>query len=221
MRPRAAAVRENLRIAAAGLLQRVAEDRQVGEQPLLINRLGQVADRPAVDRHPRRIDRRLAASEYVAGPDYTIADMAIWPWYGALVKGLLYEAGEFLSVHEYRHVVRWTDQIASRPAVQRGRMVIELRPRGANKAAAIAGFMEEMPFRDRRPVCLGDDLTDEQAFEWANAMGGYSIAVGAQHESVARAHVGSVRQARAWLRALVSRGARPSRTIGRDVETSG
>jgi len=69
------------------------------------------------------LDRRLAESEYIAGPDYTIADMAIWPWYGGLVKGLLYEAGEFLSVHEYTHVMRWTDQIATRPAVQRGRMV--------------------------------------------------------------------------------------------------
>ena len=69
------------------------------------------------------LDQRLAVSEYIAGGDYTIADMAIWPWYGALTKGLLYEAGEFLSVHEYKNVVRWTDQIAKRPAVQRGRMV--------------------------------------------------------------------------------------------------
>jgi GST-like protein len=69
------------------------------------------------------LDRRLAESEYVAGDAYTIADMAIWPWYGALVKGLLYEAGEFLSVHEYTHVMRWTDLIAARPGAQRGRMV--------------------------------------------------------------------------------------------------
>jgi GST-like protein len=69
------------------------------------------------------LDRQLAAHEYIAGPDYTIADKAIWPWYGALVKGLLYDAGEFLSVAEYKHVNRWTDAIAKRPAVQRGRMV--------------------------------------------------------------------------------------------------
>jgi GST-like protein len=69
------------------------------------------------------LDRRLAESEYVAGPEYTIADMAIWPWYGALVKGVLYEAAEFLSVHEYTHVVRWTERITERPAVRRGRMV--------------------------------------------------------------------------------------------------
>ena len=69
------------------------------------------------------LDKRLAESEYIAGPDYTIADMAIWPWYGALAKGLLYGAAEFLSGHEYKHVKRWTEQISARPAVQRGRMV--------------------------------------------------------------------------------------------------
>jgi GST-like protein len=69
------------------------------------------------------LDRRLAESPYLAGDDYTIADMAVWPWYGTLVKGQLYEAGEFLQVQDYRHVLRWTDQIAQRPAVQRGRMV--------------------------------------------------------------------------------------------------
>mgnify|MGYP000946505898 CR=1 FL=1 len=69
------------------------------------------------------LNRRLGESEYIAGADYTIADMAIWPWYGALVKGLVYEAGEFLQVHEYTNVIRWTDQIGARPAVKRGRMV--------------------------------------------------------------------------------------------------
>ncbi len=69
------------------------------------------------------LDRRLAESEYLGGSDYTIADMATWPWYGALVKGVLYEAGEFLAVHEYKNVIRWADQIAARPAVKRGRMV--------------------------------------------------------------------------------------------------
>ncbi|MDT7833727.1 glutathione-dependent disulfide-bond oxidoreductase [Aquabacterium sp. OR-4] len=69
------------------------------------------------------LDRRLADSAYIAGDAYTIADMAIWPWYGALAKGQLYGAGEFLGVHEYSHVNRWADQIAARPAVQRGRIV--------------------------------------------------------------------------------------------------
>ena len=76
-----------------------------------------------VKRQLDMLDRRLATSEYVAGPDYTIADMAIWPWYGALAKGLLYEAGEFLQVQEYKNVQRWTDAIAARPAAKRGRMV--------------------------------------------------------------------------------------------------
>jgi GSH-dependent disulfide-bond oxidoreductase len=69
------------------------------------------------------LDRRLAQSEYLAGADYTIADMAVWPWYGALAKGLLYGAAEFLQVQEYANVQRWTEAIAKRPAVQRGRKV--------------------------------------------------------------------------------------------------
>jgi GST-like protein len=69
------------------------------------------------------LDRLLAGRPYLAGEQYTIADMATWPWYGALAKGQLYGAGEFLSVHEYRHVLRWADEIARRPAVQRGRKV--------------------------------------------------------------------------------------------------
>ena len=75
-----------------------------------------------VKRQMAVLDRRLAESEYIAGPDYTIADMAIWPWYGALAKGLVYDAGEFLQVQEYKNVQRWTDQLATRPAVKRGRM---------------------------------------------------------------------------------------------------
>ena len=69
------------------------------------------------------LDKRLAVSEYIAGDEYTIADIAIWPWYGGLVKGRLYGAAEFLSVHEYQHVLRWADAIDARPAVQRGRRV--------------------------------------------------------------------------------------------------
>ncbi|MBK5651242.1 MULTISPECIES: glutathione-dependent disulfide-bond oxidoreductase [unclassified Bradyrhizobium] len=69
------------------------------------------------------LERRLADNEYLAGDVYTIADMAVWPWYGGLAKGLLYGAGEFLSVQDYKNVQRWTDAIATRPAVKRGRMV--------------------------------------------------------------------------------------------------
>ncbi len=69
------------------------------------------------------LNRRLAETEYVAGDDYTIADMAIWPWYGGLAKGWNYGAGEFLSVQDYPNVIRWADQLFARPAVRRGRMV--------------------------------------------------------------------------------------------------
>ena len=69
------------------------------------------------------LDRRLGESEFIAGPDFTIADMAIWPWYGAMAKGELYGGGEFLQVHEYVNVNRWADAIGARPAVKRGRAV--------------------------------------------------------------------------------------------------
>jgi GSH-dependent disulfide-bond oxidoreductase len=72
------------------------------------------------------LDRRLAESAFIAGSDYTIADIAIWPWYGGLVNGWIYEAAEFLQVREYKNVVRWADAIYSRPAVRRGRMVNRL-----------------------------------------------------------------------------------------------
>jgi GST-like protein len=69
------------------------------------------------------LDRRLAESAFLAGDDYTIADIAVWAWYGALAQGKLYSAGEFLQVQDYTHVQRWTATIAARPAVQRGRRV--------------------------------------------------------------------------------------------------
>jgi GST-like protein len=84
----------------------------------------------AIDRYAMEVkrqldvlDRRLAEAAYLAGNEYTIADMAVWPWYGALAKGQLYGAGEFLQVHQYTHVIRWADEIARRPAARRGRMV--------------------------------------------------------------------------------------------------
>ena len=84
----------------------------------------------AIDRYAMEVkrqldvlDRQLANNEFVAGADYTIADMAIWPWYGALAQGKVYDAGRFLGVQDYANVQRWTAQIAARPAVRRGRMV--------------------------------------------------------------------------------------------------
>ena len=76
-----------------------------------------------VKRQMDVLDRRLAKSAYLAGDAYTIADMAVWAWYGTLAKGLLYSAGEFLQVQSYTNLQRWTEEIAQRPAVQRGRMV--------------------------------------------------------------------------------------------------
>ena len=69
------------------------------------------------------LDQHLAENQYMAGDEYSIADIAIWPWYGAMVRGILYEAGEFLDVKSYTHVVRWAEKINQRPAVKRGIMV--------------------------------------------------------------------------------------------------
>lgn len=84
----------------------------------------------AIDRYAmetkRQMDvlnRLLAQRRYVCGDEYTVADMAIWPWYGGMAKGLLYNAGEFLQVQDYTHVVRWAEELAARPGVQRGRRV--------------------------------------------------------------------------------------------------
>jgi GST-like protein len=84
----------------------------------------------AIDRYAMEVKRQLdvlnlhlADHPYLAGEAYTIADMAVWPWYGALVQGQLYAAGEFLQVQAYTHVIEWADRIAQRPAAQRGRMV--------------------------------------------------------------------------------------------------
>jgi GSH-dependent disulfide-bond oxidoreductase len=95
----------------------------------------------AVDRYAMEVkrqldvlDRRLAETEYLSGDQYTIADIAGWPWYGPLVKGQIYgESGVFLSVHEYTHVRRWADAIGERPAVKRGRMVNRLSGDPANQ----------------------------------------------------------------------------------------
>ncbi|MEM9421655.1 MAG: glutathione S-transferase C-terminal domain-containing protein, partial [Pseudomonadota bacterium] len=69
------------------------------------------------------LERQLKDHKYIAGDEYTIADMAVWPWYGALVLGRLYDAAEFLQVHTYTNLVKWAEDIAARPAAQRGRMV--------------------------------------------------------------------------------------------------
>ena len=79
------------------------------------------------------LERRLGESAYLGGDEYTIADMAVWPWYGGLAKGLLYGSGEFLSVQDYKNVQAWADKIGARPAVKRGRMVNRLQGDPANQ----------------------------------------------------------------------------------------
>lgn len=109
---------------------------QVGSAPFLGGGFGHfyayapVKLEYAIDRYAMEVkrqmdvlNRHLAEHRYMVGDTYTIADMAIWPWYGALSKGQLYEAGEFLQVHDYTHVVRWAEEIAQRPGARRGRMV--------------------------------------------------------------------------------------------------
>lgn len=109
---------------------------QMGSAPLLGGGFGHfyayapVKIEYAIDRYAMEVkrqldvlDRHLAENEYMAGDEYSIADMAIWPWYGAVVLGVVYNAGEFLSVHEYKNVLSWTKQIGERPAVKHGRMV--------------------------------------------------------------------------------------------------
>tara|TARA_R110002020_G_scaffold168713_3_gene357665 strand:- start:30587 stop:31438 length:852 start_codon:yes stop_codon:yes gene_type:complete len=69
------------------------------------------------------LDRQLAEKQYVAGDAYSIADMAIWPWYGGVATGQVYNAAEFLEGHSYHNLLRWVEEVGQRPAVQRGRMV--------------------------------------------------------------------------------------------------
>ena len=94
------------------------------------------------------LDRRLADNEYLAGEQYTIADIAVWPWYGALAQGLLYGAGEFLDVQDYTNVLRWTAAIAKRPAARRGRMVNRI---WGDPVQPIARTPRRQRFRDQNP----------------------------------------------------------------------
>ncbi|MDB5474839.1 MAG: glutathione-dependent disulfide-bond oxidoreductase [Phenylobacterium sp.] len=98
-----------------------------------------------VKRQMDVLDRRLGEAEYLAGDEYTIADMAVWPWYGAMAKGLVYGAGEFLEVDSYKHVQRWTDQLAKRPGVQRGRRVNRVQGEGGLRERHDASDFDAVP----------------------------------------------------------------------------
>jgi AcrR family transcriptional regulator len=118
-------------LLANSALEVAPHDRQIAA--VVAERIGEleaffrrcVADRFAMEakRQLDVLDRRLAESEYLAGGQYTIADIAVWLWYGGLVKPWLYEAAEFLQVQDYKNVRRWADAVGKRPAVKRGRMV--------------------------------------------------------------------------------------------------
>ena len=112
------------------------------------------------------LDRRLGESRYLAGDAYTIADIATFPWYGGLVEGSLYSAAEFLSVQDYRNVKRWADDLLSRPAVKRGRMV--------NRTwGDPAGQLRERHDASDFDTKTGDKLAaDYEARAYANAGGG-------------------------------------------------
>ncbi len=115
----------------------------------------------AIDRYAMEVkrqmdvlDRQLANHEYIAGDEYSIADMAIWPWYGRLAAGSAYEAGEFLAVEEYEHVQRWTKQIAERPAAKRGSMV---NKPGGDPASILRERHDASDFELRTQDKIGDE----------------------------------------------------------------
>ncbi|MGH8288205.1 MAG: trehalose-phosphatase [Steroidobacteraceae bacterium] len=125
-------------------------------------------------------------------------------------SGLLVEDKKFALALHYRAaprledtVVREMEEVAARVAsdleLQRGKMVVELRPAGATKAQAVAAFLEEVPFAGRLPIFIGDDLTDEPAFELVNRLQGISVIVSATRPSAARARLGDVTAVRGWL----------------------
>jgi trehalose 6-phosphate phosphatase len=164
-------------------------------------------------------ERRNAAGEYFRCPlpDAASLDHARAQLHALAERfpGVLLEDKQFALALHYRQVPAFEQKLLQvmedivRPLrasfeTQRGRLVIELRPKGSTKADAVSAFMQEVPFRGRKPIFLGDDLTDECAFEWVNTAGGYSVAVGVERDSVARAHLPSVPAAREWLHSLLS-----------------
>lgn len=143
-------------------------------------------------QHARRLMRELVAQE----PRLVLEDKG-------LALALHYRQAPQLETEVVGAVMAIATRLGGALRVQRGRMVIELAPGAVSKATAIAEFMNEAPFKGRLPLCVGDDLTDEPAFEWVNAAGGISVAVDVAPPTSARAQLGSVGEVRAWLRALL------------------
>jgi trehalose 6-phosphate phosphatase len=110
-----------------------------------------------------------------------------------------YRTAPDLAAEVERVITQISRQMGSGLEVQPGQMVMELRPAGASKGAAVGEFMQESPFRGRFAVMIGDDLTDESAFRWVNSAGGLSIAVNASHPTAAMARLASVQDVHAWL----------------------
>jgi trehalose 6-phosphate phosphatase len=140
----------------------------------------------------RRLLRELVAKE----PRLVIEDKGV-------ALALHYRQVPQIETEAVNAVTAIANHVRGGLRVQRGRMVIELAPGAVTKATAIAEFMCEEPFKGRVPVCVGDDCTDEPAFEWVNAAGGISVAVSVSHPTSARTQLGSVGEVRDWLRALL------------------
>jgi trehalose 6-phosphate phosphatase len=160
------------------------------------------------DAQGRYCRHALPAGEVVSRVRHAMTRMA------ARDPALMLEDKRFSVALHYRQVPHLEEELvaellpvaalaASDLEVQRGKLVIELRPKSANKATAVAEFMREPPFAGRVPVYMGDDLTDEPAFEWVNGHGGLSIAVDVSRGSAAMTHLPSVAEARGWLRSLL------------------
>jgi trehalose 6-phosphate phosphatase len=203
---------EKLRLRSGGALALVS-----GRSIATLDSLLAPLKLPAAGLHG--FERRDAAGVLTAcqAPDRRMLDDArrqMEQWVRTHPRLLLEDKGSALALH-YRRVPKLGPTVVSAVVaigarlrgsglqVQRGHMVVELTPTGANKGSAVAAFMSEAPFAGREPVYAGDDLTDESAFEWVNAAAGLSVAVNCSRPTAARTRLDSVEEVRAWLRALI------------------
>jgi trehalose 6-phosphate phosphatase len=188
-----------------------------GRSIAILDELFQPLQLPSAGLHG--FERRNAAGEYFRRPlpNGSALDRARGQLRRLVARypGVLLEDKRFALAVHYREfpsigpLLRKEMDTIARPLsetleIRSSGCVIELRPKGTNSAVAIADFMQEPSFLGRWPVCLGGECTDEQAFDWINAAGGYSVAVGLGRASAARAHIASIPEARAWLQRLAS-----------------